>query len=646
MHSDQVMPSAQRVYYTTATLTNLLHALHMSHANLNKMVSLLRDHTLDMISQTVHRLASALCSTSTKNWTPSKCARYILTHLAPEPVKPKPPPARRPLRRRTTTRLVPSDDATAEAIVSKGGHPYVEVVLRDSKLVWDVVTHLFAKWRLPIVVSINGQPACIRARLAAFLPEPSSEKPVADNFVLNATYHLSAPAIPPIVFKAARGCLLLPDAPPSPPPLPPLPSSPPPLPRTHNPRTKRTYATPPPHRAIDAHSFASQIRPSSPSISREPSLSGPASTHSFSAQSLQTTEFLTAPTVSKSPAPPPIPSLPEIKPFSSTGQESNLTTSKMHSETAGVKNSISGPPLEGVSTSKASKACDKAVVQLNDDVSASEKNVKHNAISKRAAAATRKTRKRPSILDINSGKAAKRRRVFVLDGTEWLERFDPNDPAPAVQNVGLSGLVSSAKPLLNFATVQEIQDAIDCQVMEVQANGFEVDSETPRDFTENSNRAMSALPNAHPDLTKMLFPLEKPKGHADIDDSSNRVAPEATAVEDDTSLVRLFDNGRVHEGKSSNTAAAAGDKINISKAAEFERLFMGETVGELEISRNDEGLFASDNEGIEGLLSSDGIDFSRSDGIFNEEFHFVQHDEQLGSEDALDPAELNALLDL
>lgn len=640
MHPDQVMHSAQRVYYTTATLTHLLHALHMSHANLNKMASLLRDHTLDMISQTVHRLASALCSASTKNWTPSKCARYILTHLAPEPVKPKPPPTRRPVRCRTTTRLVPSDDATAEAIVSKGGHPYVEVVLRDSKLVWDVVTHLFAKWRLPIVVSINGQPACIRARLAAFLPEPSSDKPVVDAFVLNATYQLSAPAIPPIVFKAARGCLLLPDAPPSPPPLPPLPSSPPTLPRTHNPRTKRTYATPPPHRAIANHNFASQTRPSSPSVSREASLSGPTSAHSFSAQSIQASEFLT--TISKSPAPPPISSLPEIKPPSSTGQESNLTTNKMRSEIPSVKNSACVPPLEGASTSK---ACDKAVAHLSDDVSTSEKNVKHD-VRTQSVAATRKTRKRLPTLDINPGKAAKRRRVFVLDGTEWLERFDPNDPAPAVQNVGLSGLASTTEPLLNFATVQEIQDAIDRQVTEVRASDFEIDSEIPRDFMEKSNLAMSSLRNAHADLTEMVFSLEKPNGHADIDDSGNRVAPEKTTVEDGTSLVRLLDSGGVHEGKTPNTAAGDGGKINISKAAEFERLLMGETVGKLEIGRDDEGLFASDNEGIERLLSSDGIDFSPSDGITNERIHFVQDGEQVGSEDAFDPAELNALLDL
>lgn len=636
MHPDQTMQSVQPVYYTTASLTQLLYALYMSHANLTKMASLLRDHTLDMISQTVQGIASALSPTSTKNWTPSRCARHILTHLTPEPAKTSPPPTRRPQRRRTTTRLVPFDSATAEAITAKGGHPYIEVVLRDSKLVWDIVTHLFAKWGLPIVLYINDQPAHIRARLAAFLPEPSSDKYVDDTPVLHATYRVSAPAIPPIVFKAARGSFLLPDAPPSPPPLPPLPLSPPGPPRTHNPRTKRTYATPPPNKALHNHNLASCAQTSSPSLSQERSLSVPTSTHSPSLHTIQDIDFHPTPPVSKSLAPPPIPPLPEVHRPDSDGHELKPPVNPTHSDFPRLTNIIHAPYVGTTSTSRLG---DVGSVDLKDNVSASGHTVKC-AMKTKNSDAKNKRRRKLLTPDTSSGNASKRRRVFVSNGVEWLERTDPNDSTQPPQTVGLSGLATSLERIASAASAERIQEAVDCQVTGGQESDCDDGIEIPEDFLERDNLAVCNLDDIPAEYAELVLSLEGPNGRVNLIDSDNGVASEGV-VEDGSPPVEVLNGGDTGDENSSNVGAARGGKMDASNAAEFERLLMEEKVDEPGVEEDAEGLFDSSDDVFERLLS-DKLNFGLVSGVAREEIHL----EQNGGGDSFDPAELNALLDI
>lgn len=283
MQMSSVSPMPKRVapVYTTHSLTHLLHALHLANASLSRTASLLRTQPLDAISDSVHRLAVALSPRVCKSWSSTRCARLVVSHMLPRPMRRKGLSAMNSegletsstlngnsMRMRAVVRLIPTDAATREAVVGVGGHPYVEIVLRASKTVWDIMAHLFVKWGLPLRVTFGDGDtfAAPRLRLASFLSEAFVQQGAAAPSsgqqnqhvrtqselstsppVLHASFQLAVPHIPPAVFKAARAALLVPDAPPSPPPLPPTPSRPPAASRAPTgARPHRTYAAPPP----------------------------------------------------------------------------------------------------------------------------------------------------------------------------------------------------------------------------------------------------------------------------------------------------------------------------------------------------------------------------------------------------------------
>lgn len=117
-------------------------------------------------------------------------------------------------RSRTSVRLVPLDQSTSNAVIATGGHPYVEVVLRASKTVWDVTAHLFTKWKLPVRVSIvnNPQLPSFRTRLSNFIHSGGNNN--GDGHpVIDANFTLAVPHVPQQIFAAgfASGLVKIPE---------------------------------------------------------------------------------------------------------------------------------------------------------------------------------------------------------------------------------------------------------------------------------------------------------------------------------------------------------------------------------------------------------------------------------------------------
>lgn len=101
---------------------------------------------------------------------------------------------------RVCVRLVPGDAAAGDAVRAVGGHPYVEVVLKGAKSIWDVTAHLFTKWCLPVRVHVNGTVPPFRTRLCT-LPMVSCAG--RHHAVIDARFTLAKPGIPAYVFDAA-----------------------------------------------------------------------------------------------------------------------------------------------------------------------------------------------------------------------------------------------------------------------------------------------------------------------------------------------------------------------------------------------------------------------------------------------------------
>lgn len=252
------MQTTPPLTYNTQTLTHLLNALYISHANLSKTSTLLRTQTPDRLAQTVTRLARTLSAKVDSTWSPTRCARQVVAGLTPTLPRIPPPTPASNIKDRTIVRIVPADNTSSNTVISRGGHPYLEIVLKASKPVWELTSHLFAKWGLPVLIRINGDAVSPRARLAVFLQPPHT-----DRHILHATFTVAEPHIPASVFRAARLCALLPDAPPAPPPLPPLPAR-----VSHTPMKNRTYAAPP---GLHAHLPSSRARAPAKSVTSTPS---------------------------------------------------------------------------------------------------------------------------------------------------------------------------------------------------------------------------------------------------------------------------------------------------------------------------------------------------------------------------------------
>lgn len=291
--------------YSLSTLTHLLNALYISNANLNKTAALLRTHTPDMITETVRRLAHTLSPKVDATWSPTRCARQVVRHFTPPVPRATTPPSTKGLKKgRTIVRLVPADAASADAVKRHGAHPFIEVMLKSSKTIWEVTAHLFAKWGVPIRVLVNGRDTSIRTRLASFLADSDltpDTPPDAATPVINATFMLAEPRIPARIFKAARKAGLLPDAPPTPPPLPPTP-------RGYS--KKRTYAVGPSPLPFQLHaeSHSTSIRehtlqPRTPSVCMS---------HSASMSQRLSEDYSSVPSSSQRAMPLPSPPEPPV----------------------------------------------------------------------------------------------------------------------------------------------------------------------------------------------------------------------------------------------------------------------------------------------------------------------------------------------
>lgn len=446
-------------------MTQFLNALYLSQGNLSKMASLLRDHSPDMISTTIFQLTQALDSTSSSTkWTVPKRARYILRCFSPLP-RPtvSSPPAIRPTRRRITIRLVPTDDDTARAVRDEGGHPFLEIVLRDNKAVWDIVAHLFSKWSIPVNVYIHGNLACIRSRLATFILPSTQPQDTTEDLILNATYQVSDPRIPPSVFKAARAALLLPDAPPPPPPLPPLP----PL-SDHCSRSRRPEeewaANAVPSPLIDIDNFNSTHL--SPSISgtlatsATPPLPSSHSTSVTMSVSLCHPDAVLSPTFSfsKSPAPPPLPPLPSL-PVSVLSNPVSCSTNKSASNLEVTRDSAKPDALPSEAGLSVHIHPSSSTTDHKDCVSAS------GMLDGNENARTEVQCLKRSARDIQSGgrgaRVAKRRRVFVADK---VDRHEHVGSPHMLSSVDCSGAMTPTMSVSNESvatSLQDIQRAVD-----------------------------------------------------------------------------------------------------------------------------------------------------------------------------------------
>lgn len=518
-------------------------------------------------------------------------------------------------------RLVPSSDATADVIRAKGGHPFVEVVLRDSKLIWDITSHLFAKWGLPVIVQVHGQPTCIRARIAAFLPEPTPDKPVDAMPVLDATYCVLSPTVPAVVFKAARGALLLPDAPPSPPPLPPLPPVVSGPPRTQNPHTKRTYATAPLLSDVESKVSAPHETRPFQSDSREPSVSIPTSSHSLSSRSVK--DGVSSPTqsMSKSFGPPPIPPLPESRGGHSLGPSSKFGSKKPQHNLLNDTSDACAPTSEITS---ASEACDDGNTDQLDNVSASGESIKE---AKGVCNLSEKIEpwKRTTTSSFSLGRAAKRRRVFVSDGIEWLERTEPSAFSPGTIDVGPSEPILPANSISQLAKPVGIQGVESCPDIDFQDSGFEI----PESFLEKESFAMPSLHEVPTEIAESLFALDGRDGDVSFD-SGKKINHEIEAPQNESSTPVQLE---------------AGGANDLSEAVDIEHMMTG-MVHHAQTFENAGESFDSDKGNVDQLFSDENIGFVVDETVGKTGTHPGLSNGQADAESEFDPAELNALLDL
>lgn len=422
------------------------------------MASLLRDHTPDAIAQTVQKLASGLSSTSTTQWSSAKCARHILTHITPKLNQGTAPPSRRPSRRRTTMRLVPADETSASAVQGKGGHPFVEVILRDTKVIWDVMAHLFAKWGFPVVVQLEGQTACARAQLVSFLPETTPANPTYGIPILNATFSIVIPDIPFLVFKAARDVCLISDAPPSPPPLPPVRSLHAFSNCAQNLRARRTYAAPlqsvddalPPDHYLNCPNHGIEI-----------SASKSVPSHSLPGQHVFSDEILSS----------------AVAPCSSVTQDDTLLFDSIlpassNSDPGQEACALAVSKLENIpfkTTDSAAGVKSELEIQENPFVGkcndVANSNGQHSGTGGLEEHASNLYHTNATLRG-NIERSNKRRRVFVTDGVEWHEQIDaPHDTANLSACRAFPDICAGTCNLA-MSSVQCIQEAIDGQARE------------------------------------------------------------------------------------------------------------------------------------------------------------------------------------
>ncbi|CAN8062882.1 unnamed protein product [Agarophyton chilense] len=164
------------VQWNHASFTRLLRVLVLSRGSLPLTSALLPELSTAAIRKTLRQISSA--HRNPLSWSDSKHIAFVLhrvaSHTLPPPAPSPPMPSSSPASKRVVLQLVPGTTRDAALVRASKNHPFLELVLRARRPLWDVFAHVYKKWGLPIrLVTLNH--LSIHTSVAHVLP-PSSER--------------------------------------------------------------------------------------------------------------------------------------------------------------------------------------------------------------------------------------------------------------------------------------------------------------------------------------------------------------------------------------------------------------------------------------------------------------------------------------
>lgn len=177
------MENDNAALWTRPSLCRLLHALALAQASPSLASRLLPHVSEAQLVAVVTHLSVSLGSPAA--CTVSQHARFVLRRVSNFVALPSTsaarsapsPGARQSCAKRTSRRvviqLVPLSQADAKLVHSQNKHPFLELALRSSRPLWDVLAHVHAKWSLSIrLITLDHLP--VHTTVSSIVPSTST----------------------------------------------------------------------------------------------------------------------------------------------------------------------------------------------------------------------------------------------------------------------------------------------------------------------------------------------------------------------------------------------------------------------------------------------------------------------------------------